>query len=267
QTIRIPPHIEHGVVPGEQKGGTISPADAALLKKITLYEDDDLLILNKPAGLAVQGGTKTSRHIDGMLMGLTDRAGDRPRLVHRLDRDTSGVLVIAKTRKVSSLLGKQFATRSVRKIYWALVKGVPKPTQGKIDMALIKAGGPDGDRVRAAEPNEEGAQQAVTHYSVVDKAGQGFAWVTAKPVTGRQHQIRAHLAGIGHPIVGDNKYGGDQDLPEAVAASLNLHARRVTFKHPVEGHIVDVSAPVPEHMKRNFDLFGFSPEGRGEDTE
>ncbi|MGE0847906.1 MAG: RluA family pseudouridine synthase, partial [Flavobacteriaceae bacterium] len=204
---------------------------------------------------------------DGMLMGLTDRSGDRPRLVHRLDRDTSGVLVIARTRRVAALLGKQFQTRSVRKIYWALVKGVPKPAQGKIDAPLVKAGGPDGDRVRAASKGEEGAQHAVTHYSVVEQAGGKFAWLTLKPVTGRQHQLRAHLALIGHPIVGDNKYDGDADLPDAVENRLNLHARRVTFRHPVENRTVDVTAPLPPHMQGNFSLFGFTLEGRGEDLD
>ena len=150
----------------------VSKADRKFIESIILYEDDDVLVLNKPYGIAVQGGTKTTRHIDGMLAGMEDRFGDRPRLVHRLDRDTSGVLLVAKNRNVAGRLGKLFQTRSVQKIYWALVKGVPKPAQGKVDAALVKAGGPEGDRVRKAQAGEqEGAQSAVTHYSVIERAG------------------------------------------------------------------------------------------------
>ena len=151
----------------------LSKADRAFLASITLYEDDDLLVLNKPSGIAVQGGTKTTQHIDRLLEGMGDGPETRPRLVHRLDRDTSGVLVIAKRRSVAAKLGRAFQTRSVRKIYWALVKGVPKPPQGKVEAALVKAAGPEGDRVRKARPGEQDiAQSAVTHYAVVDRAGQ-----------------------------------------------------------------------------------------------
>jgi 23S rRNA pseudouridine955/2504/2580 synthase len=153
-------------------------------------------------------------------------------------------------------------TRSVRKIYWALVKGVPKPPQGRVDAPLVKAPGPEGDRVRLAAPDEKDeAQRAVTHYAVVDRAGQRLAWVSLKPVTGRQHQLRAHMAIIGHPIVGDEKYGGDQDLPETLENRLHLHARRVTFRHPRTGATVDVTAPLPEHMRRSWDTLGFQLSG------
>ena len=185
----------------------LSKADRDFLASITLYEDDDLLVLNKPSGIAVQGGTKTPHHLDRLLEGMGDGPETRPRLVHRLDRDTSGVLLVAKRRAVAAKLGRDFQTRSVRKIYWALVKGVPKPPQGKIEAALVKAAGPEGDRVRKARPGEqERAQSAVTHYAVVDRAGQAVSFVSLKPVTGRQHQLRAHMAIIGHPIVGDDKY-------------------------------------------------------------
>ena len=179
-----------------------------------LHEDKDIYVLNKPAGLAVQGGTKTHRHIDGLLIGLGAELGERPRLVHRLDRETSGVLVIAKRRAVAASLGKLFATRTVRKIYWAGVKGVPKPAQGKIDIALIKAAGPDGDRVRVADADEEEARRAVTHYSVIDKAPPVLAWMSLKPSTGRQHQLRAHMAHIGHPLLGDPVYGRKRNTAE-----------------------------------------------------
>ena len=228
---------------------------------MVLYEDDDILVLDKPAGLAVQGGTKTARHIDGMLMALEAEYRERPLLVHRLDRDTSGVLVVAKRRAVAGKMGRMFATRSVRKIYWAAVKGVPRPPQGKVDAALIKAGGADGDRVRAAKPSEKDeAQRAVTYYAVIERAGGRFAWLSLKPVTGRQHQLRAHMAILGHPILGDNKYGGDIDLPETLDRQLHLHARRIVFPHPVTGDAVDITAPLPDHMRRTWEMFGFDAE-------
>ena len=160
---------------------------------------------------------------------------------------------------VAAKLGRAFQTRSVRKIYWALVKGVPKPPQGKVEAALVKAAGPEGDRVRKARPGEQDiAQSAVTHYAVVDRAGQQAAFVSLKPVTGRQHQLRAHMAIIGHPILGDEKYQGDRDLPEGVPRKLQLHARRISFPHPSGEGVVDVTAPLPEHMRQSFALFGFA---------
>src|SRR5690606_38483689 len=163
-----------------------------------------------------------------------DRFGDRPRLVHRLDRDTTGVLLVAKHRAAAAKLGRTFQTRSAAKTYWALVKGVPKPQQGKIEAALVKAAGPEGDRVRRARPGEQKeAMHATTHYSVIDRAAHKAAWVSLKPVTGRQHQLRAHMELIGHPIVGDNKYEGGLDLPaENIEPKLHLHARRLIIPHP-----------------------------------
>jgi 23S rRNA pseudouridine955/2504/2580 synthase len=263
QAIRVPPLPD--VPPPRASKHALTKADRAFLASITLYEDDDLLILNKPSGIAVQGGTKTSQHIDRLLEGMGDGPETRPRLVHRLDRDTSGVLVIAKRRFIAAKLGRAFQTRSVRKIYWALVKGVPKPTQGRVDAALVKAAGPDGDRVRKARPGEQDiAQTAVTHYAVVDKAGQTAAFVSLKPVTGRQHQLRAHMAIIGHPILGDEKYRGDRDLPAGVPRKLQLHARRISFPHPSGEGIVDITAPLPEHMRQSFALFGFCEAERPE---
>jgi 23S rRNA pseudouridine955/2504/2580 synthase len=266
QTIRVPPLPD--VAPPPQPKHALSKADRAFLASITLYEDDDLLILNKPSGIAVQGGTKTSQHIDRLLEGMGDGPETRPRLVHRLDRDTSGVLVIAKRRSIAAKLGRAFQTRSVRKIYWAIVKGVPKPPQGKVDAALVKAAGPEGDRVRKARPGEQDiAQSAVTHYALVDRAGQSYAFVSLKPVTGRQHQLRAHMAIIGHPILGDEKYHGDRDLPEGVPRKLYLHARRISFPHPSGEGIVDITAPLPAHMAAAFEVFGFEAKepARGED--
>jgi 23S rRNA pseudouridine955/2504/2580 synthase len=165
---------------------------------------------------------------------------------------------VAKRRAVAAKLGRAFQTRSVRKIYWALVHGVPKPQQGKIEAALVKAGGPDGDRVRKARPGEqEVAQSAVTHYAVVDRAGQTVSFVSLKPVTGRQHQLRAHMAIIGHPVLGDAKYPSGAALPEGVERKLHLHARRISFPHPSGEGVVDVTAPLPDHMKESFALFDF----------
>ena len=255
QTVRIPPLSDTPPAPKH----ALSKADHAFLASITLHEDDDLLVLNKPSGIAVQGGTKTTHHINRLLEGLGDGPETRPRLVHRLDRDTSGVLVIAKRRAVAAKLGRAFQTRSVRKIYWALLHGVPKPSQGKVDAALVKAGGPDGDRVRKARPGEKDiAQSAVTHYSVVDRAGQKVSFVSLKPVTGRQHQLRAHMAIIGHPILGDGKYEGDKNLPDGISNRLYLHARRISFPHPSGEGVVDITAPLPEHMAKAFALFGFA---------
>jgi 23S rRNA pseudouridine955/2504/2580 synthase len=215
--------------------------------------------------MVVQGGTKTHHHLDGLLMGLGVELGERPLLVHRLDRDTSGVIVIAKRRAVAAALGKMFATRAVKKTYWAIVQGVPKPAQGRIEVALIKAKGPEGDRMRASEAGEEDDEQrAVTHYSVIDKASDIAAWVSLKPVTGRQHQLRAHMAHIGTPIMGDEKYGGDLNMPEGMTKRLHLHARRILFPHPREGTI-DITAPLPDHMLKTFETFGFDPKRFGKD--
>jgi 23S rRNA pseudouridine955/2504/2580 synthase len=235
----------------------VSKADRTFIETMILFEDDELLVLNKPYGVAVQGGTKTKRQIDGILAGMEDRFGGRPRLVHRLDRDTSGVLLVAKTRDAASRFGKLFQTRSVQKIYWALLKGIPRPAQGKVDAALVKASGPDGDRVRKARPGEQDiAQSAITNYNVIERAGPKLAWVTLKPVTGRQHQLRAHMAMIGHPIVGDQKYEGDKDLPvENIDIKLHLHARRLVVPRG-KGEPLDVSAPLPGHMLASWELLG-----------
>ena len=240
----------------------LSKADRDRIERMILFEDEHVLVLNKPFGLAVQGGTGTKRHIDGMLAGMADRFGDRPRLVHRLDRDTTGVLLVAKHRDAAAKLGRVFQTRSAAKTYWALVKGVPKPHQGKVEAPLVKAAGPDGDRVRKALPGEqEEAMHATTHYSVVDRVASKAAWVSLKPVTGRQHQLRAHMALIGHPIVGDNKYGGDQNMPaEQIAPKLHLHARRLVLPHPYTGGKIDVTAPLPEHMTKTWELLGLDAE-------
>ena len=256
QEIRVPPlKIDADKVKAEPQIASLSAKDKAYLESLIIYQDDDLFVLNKPSGIAVQGGSKTKRHIDGLLESWGLELGVRPRLVHRLDRDTSGILVVARKRQIAAELGKLFATRSVQKIYWALVAGVPDPKQGKIDKALVKLGGPEGERVREARKSDNGAQKAATHYSVIDRTGNAFAWVSLKPVTGRQHQLRAHMAMIGHPIVGDRKYGGDVVTPAALDRRLHLHARRISFPHP-RGGKVDVTAELPADMKRSFETLG-----------
>ncbi len=259
QEIRVPP-LAFDTRPADAPKGDVkplSPQERRLFDSMVLYEDRDIFVLDKPSGFAVQGGSKTLHHLDGLLMGLGAELGERPLLVHRLDRDTSGVIVIAKRRSIAAALGKLFATRAVKKTYWAVVKGVPKPAQGRIEVALIKAKGPEGDRMRASrEGEEEDEQRAVTFYSVLDKAPPVAAWVSLKPVTGRQHQLRAHMAHIGTPILGDEKYGGLEGLPEGVDRKLHLHARRIIFPHPREGTI-DITAPLPDHILRTFDIFGF----------
>jgi 23S rRNA pseudouridine955/2504/2580 synthase len=251
--LRLPPKTKPSLTPplGLSKG------DRDFIEAMILYEDQDVLVLNKPYGIAVQGGTGTKRHLDGMLAGMADRFGDRPRLVHRLDRDTTGVLLVAKHRDAAAKLGRIFQTRSAAKTYWALVKGVPKPPQGKVEAALVKAAGPDGDRVRKALPGEQAkAMHATTHYSVIDRVAHKASWVSLKPVTGRQHQLRAHMALIGNPIVGDNKYEGDKVLVDSgIEAKLHLHARRLVIPHPAGGNI-DVTAPLPDHMRKAWELLG-----------
>lgn len=266
QKVRVPPlPAASAETPAAPRA--LTTAERELLAAMTIYEDDDILVLNKPSGLAVQGGTKTTQHLDRLLEAISDGPKSRYRLVHRLDRDTSGVLVVAKKREVAAKLGRAFQTRSVRKIYWAVVKGLPKPPQGKVDAALVKAAGPEGDRVRKARPGEQDvAQAAVTHYAVVDKAGQTASWLSLKPVTGRQHQLRAHMAILGNPILGDEKYHGDRDMPEGIDKALHLHARRISFPHPSGKGTVDVTAPLPDHMRRSFAAFGFS-EGRQSDRD
>ncbi|MGE3146240.1 MAG: RluA family pseudouridine synthase, partial [Pseudorhodoplanes sp.] len=244
--VRIPPvRVE---APKPRAEGSEAEKMRAFLRSITLYEDDDVLVLNKPAGLAVQGGSGTTRHIDGMLDVLRSRDGQRPRLVHRLDKDTSGCLLVARTRFAAAALAKTFRSRAARKIYWALVPGVPKPKQGRISTYLAKEEREEDSIMRVARHGEEGASHAITYYAVVETAANKLAWLSLKPVTGRTHQLRVQMAHIGHPLVGDPKYFDIEnwELPGGLQNKLHLHARRIGVPHPRQGRI-DVSAPLPPH--------------------
>ena len=258
-----------------------NPGDREAIRAMILFEDRDVLVLNKPYGLAVQGGSGTKRHVDGMLQALADKEGNRPVLVHRLDRDTSGVLLIAKSRKMAAELGEIFRSRRAKKIYWALVEGVPKPGQGRISMFLAKGEGmgetrgqgrADLERMRVAKHGDPDAQHSLTLYAVVDKVTPRLAWLSMRPVTGRTHQLRAHCEAIGHPIIGDPKYNRREAndparadplraVPSGLEPKLHLLARRLILPHP-RGGIIDVVAPLPEHMKKSFDMFGFDVKTR-----
>ncbi|MFL5104623.1 MAG: RluA family pseudouridine synthase, partial [Xanthobacteraceae bacterium] len=206
----------------------------------------------------VQGGSGTVKHVDGMLEVMRDEQGQRPRLVHRLDKDTAGCLLVAKTRFAAAALAKTFRSRAARKIYWALVAGVPKPRQGRVSSFLAKEE-QDGDSfMRVARHGEAGASHAVTYYAVVETAARQLAWLSLKPVTGRTHQLRAHCVHIGHPIVGDPKYFDKEnwDLPGGLQNRLHLLARRIAVPHP-RGGVVDVTAPLPPHMQQSWNLLGF----------
>jgi 23S rRNA pseudouridine955/2504/2580 synthase len=256
QTMRIPP-LRLDRAPPPSPGDPAEAKTREFLKSITLYEDADVMVLNKPMGLAVQGGSGTMRHVDGMLEAMRDAQGQRPRLVHRLDKDTAGCLLVAKTRFAAAALAKSFRSRSARKIYWALVAGVPKPRQGRISTFLAKEEREEDSFMRIARHGEEGASHAVTYYAVVETAGPALAWISLKPVTGRTHQLRAHMAHIGHPIVGDAKYFAREnwELPGGMQNRLHLLARRIAVPHP-RGGTIDVTAPLPPHMQQSWNLLG-----------
>ncbi len=272
QKVRVPPlKIETPASPAVKRA---RPEDAEAIRAMTLFEDKDLMVLNKPFGLATQGGSGQTRHVDGMLESLA-KGDSRPVLVHRLDRDTSGVLLVAKSRRMAADLGEIFRSRQAKKIYWALVEGVPKPTQGRISLYLAKGpgmeksrgAGRDLEKMRIAKHGDADAQHSLTYYAIVDKVAPRCAWLSMKPLTGRTHQLRAHAEAIGHPIFGDPKYGHRPEddvrrrdplraMPDGLDRKLHLLARRLVLPHP-KGGTLDVTAPLPEHMKKSWELFGF----------
>ena len=259
QSVRVPPQVANDTV--EEKPRPQPRAeDRQLLQDLILYMDKSVIVLNKPAGLATQGGSGLTRHIDGMLDQLAFEKNQRPRLVHRLDRDTSGVLVIARTVPAAAALARSLAQRDASKIYWALTRGVPQQKRGTIKAALAKEGARGAERMEIVERDSDDAKHAITDYAVVDRAGEEFAWVAAKPVTGRTHQIRVHLASLGTPIVGDFKYGAqDARGKGGIADRLHLHARSIDIARP-DGGRLHVTAPLPPHMLKSWELLGFDAE-------
>ncbi|HVO01692.1 MAG TPA: RluA family pseudouridine synthase [Candidatus Cybelea sp.] len=262
QTVRVPPIApaqEVDAPKGGPKAKPVSERDTKMLHDAVLYKDADVLVINKPAGLAVQGGTGLDRNLDAMLDGLKFEASERPRLVHRLDKDTSGVLVLARNGKAARDLAESFRDKSAEKIYWAVVVGVPKPMRGTIDAPLSKhADHGWGERVGI---DEEEGRRAVTRYAVVEHAGNRAAWLALMPETGRTHQLRAHCVILGTPILGDGKYGGAeaQLARENLPRKLHLHARSIRIPHPRKGWIA-ATAPLPPHMAATWKFFGFSAE-------
>ena len=257
QIVRIPPGVE-AEEPSHDGRPPVREADARFVQSLVIHRDADVIAINKPPGLAVQGGTGTTRHLDAMLDALRFDADERPRLVHRLDRDTSGVMLLARNARAAAKLGEAFRHKSARKIYWAMVVGVPKPAQGKIDMALAKEAGPAGERMAA---DEEG-KRAITLYATIERVGNRAAWLAMMPLTGRTHQLRVHCAeALGTPILGDLKYGGEAaKLPgEGIAQQLHLHARTLVLPHPAGG-MLELSAPLPAHMRATWAFFGFDPD-------
>ena len=253
QSVRIPKLPDApAAAPARAPAAPDSTAREAL-ERMVLYRDDQVIVLNKPPGLPTQGGPGIQRHLDGMLAAFGD---PRPRLVHRLDRDTSGVLVVARSQGVAARLAAAFRTRAVAKTYWAVVLGRPVPVAGRIDMALLRHDpGPGGARVAPAAADEPDSVRAITDYRTLDHAGRKLAWLELLPQTGRTHQLRVHCAAIGAPILGDDAYGA---LPmEGLSPLLHLHARRLELPHPAGG-VLAVEAPLPPHMAATFRALGFT---------
>lgn len=251
--VRVPPLPE----PQAKREGPapLSPRDVAYAKSLVIYEDDEVIALNKPAGLAVQGGTKTTRHVDRLLSAWGEGM-ERPRLVHRLDRDTSGVLLLGKSPGAAAKLSGAFARRRAKKTYWAVVIGNPKPEEGIIDLHLVKKGVGDREMVVPADPKEFGAEVAETEYVTISRAAHRAAWMALRPHTGRTHQLRAHMRAIGHPILGDPKYHDDDSRDLGEGLGLQLHARRVELDHPSGGTLI-VEAPISKELRAGFERFGF----------
>ncbi|MBY0420986.1 MAG: RluA family pseudouridine synthase, partial [Parvularculaceae bacterium] len=258
EEVRVPPQASSFErAPDGPRAPQHRPEDAAFIRQLTIYEDDALLAINKPFGLAVQGGEKTRRHVDGMLASL-EKNGERPRLVHRLDRDTGGALILARTRRAAAELGHAFQQHAVEKTYWALVVGAPSPRQGTIDFKIakrmVRVGGDEQERVVPVDDEE--AKKAITDFQTVESVGQ-VAFLALRPRTGRTHQIRVHCAAMATPIVGDGKYGGPAARVEGVANELHLFCRSMTFPHPATGAPTTVTAPLTGHMLETWRFFGF----------
>ena len=275
QSVRIPPLPEPGQVVSRPKP-TTSDADVALMQSMVIHKDDDIIALNKLPGLPTQGGSKQVRHIDGMSEALCFDYDEKPRLVHRLDKDTSGILLLARTRAAAQKLTASMRHRQTRKIYWALVAGVPTPYLGEVRYGLVKAPGHgkygEGEKMHCVHPREvdrtDGAKRAHTLYATLYRVASRAAWVAMEPITGRTHQLRAHMSEIGHPIIGDGKYGGSgqENLGDGwgaqmggdISRKLHLHARSMTIEHPTTGQELTLTAPLPDHMAHTWDTLGWT---------
>ncbi|MFD1341049.1 RluA family pseudouridine synthase [Litorisediminicola beolgyonensis] len=282
EQVRIPPIPEPGQVASQPKP-SVSTQDASMIQSCVLFRDDHMIALNKPPGLPTQGGSKQTRHVDGMAEALRFGFDEAPRLVHRLDKDTSGVLLLARTRQVAADLSRAFRARDTRKIYWAAVAGVPAPAMGTIRFGLVKAPGHgkggENEKMRCIHPDAvaatEGAKNATTDYAVLTQLAKRASWCALVPITGRTHQLRAHMAELGHPIVGDGKYGGSgqenlgdgwgAQLGGEISRKLHLHARSLSITHPVTNARITVTAPLPPHMVKTWETVGWDPADVPED--
>ncbi len=266
QSVRLPPQLSGMSKEQPLTRNTIRDrGDYDVLQAMLLHEDKKVLVFNKPAGLAVQGGSGVNRHVDSMLESMRSQKGEKPRLVHRIDRDTSGILVVARTRSAAAELTKAFRHRTTEKTYWAICKGVPRKREGQISTWLVKERTPEGDIMRVAKHGEPDADHAVSKYRVIDNTGPTLSWLELQPVTGRTHQLRVHTQHLGHPIIGDPKYFDIEnwEFPGGIQKRLHLHARRIRIPHP-DGGTLDVRAPLPPHMVQTFNLLGLD-ESEGED--
>ncbi len=276
QVVRVPPLPDVHVAYGKETP-RVSDADTKLIQSCVIYRDEHVIAINKPSGLPTQGGSKQTRHVDGLAEALKFGFEEKPRLVHRLDKDTSGVLLLARTRQAAKSLTAAMRHRETRKIYWAVVAGVPRPYLGEIKYGLVKAGGGGrglGEKMLCVHPRDvdrtEGAKRAITLYSTLYRVAERAAWVAMEPITGRTHQLRAHMAEIGHPIIGDGKYGGSGQenlgdgwgakLGGVVSNQLHLHAREMRFEHPETRKPLTITADLPKHMAETFETFGWTPE-------
>lgn len=282
QQIRVPP-LPDTQAPEPEHKRKISDADAKMMRDSVIYKDDHVIAINKPAGLPTQGGSGQTRHVDGLAEALQFDAEEKPRLVHRLDKDTSGVLLLARTRMAAKALTASMRHKETRKIYWALVAGVPTPYLGQIRFGLVKAGGHgkggEGEKMHAVHPRDidstPGAKRAQTLYATLFRVASRAAWVAMEPITGRTHQLRAHMAEIGHPIIGDGKYGGSgqenmgdgwgAQLGGIISKKLHLHARMMRFEHPETRKEITVIAELPPHMAQSWDTLGWTEDLAAED--
>ncbi len=257
QQLRLPPHMNSIVA---KKDKSISEEDTKFIQSLVIYKDKHMIAINKPAGLATQGGTKVKKHVDGLLDGLKFD-GLRPHIVHRLDKDTSGVLLLARSPKVAKALGDMFRERDIRKYYWAITTGVPQRLQGKITTSIEKEEDEETGRETMKNSKKGKGKEALTYYQVLENAARKLALVAFWPRTGRKHQIRLHALEMGCPLLGDYKYLHEQEILEEtpdLPNILHLHSRRIIMRHPITGQKLDITAPLDTQMKKTWDFFGFN---------